>query len=355
MRRREFLQIAAGAAVAGGLTNNKSLKASPYLSQTAHAVFHVSSFGDDSNPGTEKSPFATLFAAQQAARRNKKSAGVTILVYEGTYYLNTPLSVAPEDSGSEQAPTIYAAAPGEHVTISGGHRLVCHWKAYRDGILMAEVSPGLEFTQLFVNGKRQIRARYPNFDPSNPGKSGYIQAAGSISAGNVSPYAGPNDDMAYSAQAPRGVHFDPATFSKKKWSHPEDAEIHIFQASYWGNLQWKIKAIDFSTNSIWFGDGGQQIGAKWSPHPAAVNEKSRFFVENVFEELDAPGEWFLDRNQSILYYYPELGVQPANGFNRSTLARTCDQIQRHANRSRGTRVIPGVPRCSHSKHLPYNL
>ena len=119
MRRREFLQLAASAAVAGALTKNQALKAAPSLDQNAPAVFHVSPSGDDSNPGTEKSPFATLFGAQQAVRTNRKSAPVTILVHEGTYYLRTPLSFAPQDSGGEQAPTIYAAAPGQHVTISG--------------------------------------------------------------------------------------------------------------------------------------------------------------------------------------------------------------------------------------------
>jgi len=307
MRRREFLQLTAGAAFSEALMKNSPLKALPFPDENETSVFHVSSSGDDANPGTEKSPLATFSGALQAVRRKRKSAPVTILVYEGTYYLNAPLTFSPQDSGSEQAPIIYAAAPGQQVTISGGRRLVCKWKPYKDGILMAEVEPGLEFTQLFVNGRRKIRARYPNYDPSDPGKSGYIQAAGSISASTTNPYAGPNDDMTYSAQAPRGVRFDPATFSTKKWAYPEDAEIHIFQASYWGNLQWKIKAIDFGTNSIWFGEGGQQIGAKWSTHPAAVSEQSRFFIENVFEELDVPGEWFLDRKKSILYYYPEPG------------------------------------------------
>src|SRR4029077_15260807 len=98
---------------------------------------------------------------------------------------------------------------------------------------------------------------------------------------------------------------DPSTFSKRKWSKLEDAEIHIFQAAYWGNLQWNIKGIDLATNSIWFGNGGQQIGAKWSKSPAVLNQKSLFFIDNVFEELDAPGEWFLDKKKNLLYYYPD--------------------------------------------------
>ncbi|MFZ0863148.1 MAG: right-handed parallel beta-helix repeat-containing protein, partial [Candidatus Sulfotelmatobacter sp.] len=138
--------------------------------------------------------------------------------------------------------------------------------------------------------------------------SGYVQAAGPIRAGTVNPDAGLDDDMTFSTQAPRGIRFDPATFTKKRWANPQEAEIHIFQAAYWGNLQWKIKGIDFSTDSIWFGDGGQQIGAKWSHNPAVLNEGSRFFIDNVFEELDVQGEWFLDKQKGILYYYPEPGT-----------------------------------------------
>jgi parallel beta helix pectate lyase-like protein/glycosyl hydrolase family 141 len=277
--------------------------ARPVPASDAGPIFHVSLSGNDANPGTEKSPFATLHGAQQAIRGKHKADPITVVVHEGTHYLKTPLSLTANDSG-----TTYAAAPGENVTISGGRRLICDWKPYQNGILMAEVEPGLDFTQLFVNGKRQIRARYPNFDASVPGKSGYLLASGSIPHETSNPHPDPDDDMTYSAQAPRGVHFDPATFSKKKWSHPEDAEIHIFQASYWGNLQWKIKAVDFDSHSIWFADGGQQIGAKWSNHPATVNEKSRFFIDNVFEELDTPGEWFLDTKKNLLYYYPESGI-----------------------------------------------
>jgi hypothetical protein len=226
-------------------------------------------------------------------------------VSEGTYYLETPLTFVPEDSGTNTAAVVFAASAGHRVTISGGRRLACNWTSYRGGIMMSEVPPGLTFTQLFVNGRRQIRARYPKYDPSLPGKSGYIQAAGPIPPGTPNPFSGVDEDMTFSSQAPRGIRFDPSTFSKKKWSNLRDAEIHIFQAAYWGNLQWRISGIDFATNAIWFGGGGQQIGAKWSKNPAVLNQKSLFFIDNVFEELDAPGEWFLDIKKNILYYYPE--------------------------------------------------
>ena len=99
----------------------------------------------------------------------------------------------------------------------------------------------------------------------------------------------------------------PVSFPER-WAKPEEAELHIFQEAYWGNLQWKIREIDTKAHIIWFGEGGQQIGAKWDRNPAKVGHKSQYFIENVFEELDSPGEWYLDAAKAILYYYPPSGV-----------------------------------------------
>ncbi len=212
--------------------------------------------------------------SERLARRGSTSEPVKVVMLEGTYYLETPLAFRSQDSGANGAPVMFAAETGHRVTISGGRKLACDWKPYQNGIMMTDVPAGLEFTQLFVNGKRQIRARYPNYDPSVPGKSGYLLAAGAIPHDAANPFAGPDEDMTFSTEAPRGIRFDPATFSRKKWSSLQDAEIHIFQAAYWGNLHWKIKGIDLASNSIWFGEGGQQIGAKWSDNPGVLSRKS---------------------------------------------------------------------------------
>ena len=309
------MKLSATAALAGVYSQGDPLTAlaSPDLGEVG--TFYVSTSGDDNSPGTRKLPFATLHRAQEAIRQSRKtSTPVTVLVREGTYYLRSPLTFGPEDSGSKEAPITYAAYPEERVTISGGRKLTCNWIPYKNGIMMASVPANVEFSQLFINGKRQIRARYPNYDPSIPGKSGYVQAAGPIRGDTVNPHADTGDEMTFSTQGPKGIRFDPATFTKKTWANPQEAEIHIFQANYWGNLQWKIKGIDFSADSIWFGEGGQQIGAKWSHNPAVLNKGSRFFIDNVFEELDAPAEWFLDKQKSILYYYPEPGTDLRSAF-----------------------------------------
>ncbi len=282
-------------------------------------TLHVAFDGNDDNPGTETAPLATLTGAKDAIRSLRRSTEkpVRVVVHEGTYYLDRPFILGAEDSGTEQGPITYEACAGERVTLSGGRKLDCRWEPYRDGIMMCrlpDVCNGtLDFSQLFINGKRQIRARYPNADNSDPEHySGYIQAAAAIDAETPDPCPASDDDMTFSSGPPRGIIYAPETFTRKRWARPQEAVIHIYQAYYWGNLQWQIRHIDWENRHIWFGHGGQQIGAKWFSHPCAVmtagQQASRFFIENVFEELDAPGEWYLDREQGILYYMPEEGV-----------------------------------------------
>ena len=279
-------------------------------------ALHVALDGDDGNQGTEDAPLATLIGARDAIRSldPSKNRPVSVLVHKGTYYLDEPLLLAPEDSGTKQAPVTYQPCAGERVTLSGGRKLNCHWEAYRDDIMMCrlpEVREGtLDFSQLFINGKRQILARYPSADNSDPEcHTGYTQPAGAIDFETPDPCLDENADMTFSGGPPRGIIFDPETFTDKRWENPQEAVIHIYQAFYWGNLQWKVRHIDWENHHIWFGEGGQQMGAKWCGNPCIVNEASRFMIENVFEELDSPGEWYLDRKQGILYLIPEEGVQ----------------------------------------------
>jgi hypothetical protein len=283
-------------------------------STTDTTTFYVAVNGDDNNIGSKENPFATLARAKDAVREIKKTAvsPIEVLVRSGTYYLAEPLVFGPEDSGTAEAPVTYAAYPGELVTISGGQKLESQWRPYKDGIMMCDlpaVSAGdLDFTQLFVNGKRQIRARYPNHDSSIPGRSGYIYPQGSIPDQVKSPHPCPNADMTYPGIAPRGIVFDPSTFTERHWARPQEAVIHIFQSYHWGILQWTIRSIDYENNHIWFDKGGWQIGAKWASGVIRVNRSSQYFVENVLEELDAPGEWYLDKNKGVLDLIPDEGV-----------------------------------------------
>ncbi len=258
---------------------------------------YVAPYGDDSNSGTEAKPFATLERARAAVRELKTTVRepITVLVRGGTYYLEEPLVFEPEDSGTNNQPITYAAYPSEEPVISGGRKIDVEWKPHRDGIMkcsLIEVKKGkLNFTQLFINNKRQILARYPNYDSNNPLMTGdgYINAGGDN-----------KEDIEF--------HYNPETFTKRKWSEPVKAIVHIFPSHYWNNLQYRIKAINWERHVVELGEGGWQTNPSESISTNTITESSRFFIENVFEELDAPGEWYLDKEEGILYYKPKDGM-----------------------------------------------
>ena len=303
MKRREFIKLS-GVASLGLLAGHRSLRAATDRTQT----FYVATNGDDAQSGTQEHPFSTLHRTQQAVRTFRSSnpeIPVKVVVRQGTYYLGKTLLFTHDDSGTAQAPVTYAAYPGEKVTLSGGRKLNCQWQARKKSKYICDLTAGdagpFAFTQLFVNGKRQIRARYPDYDPSDPGKSGYIYAVRGIPTGTSSPDPQSENDTAAQHEGVIGIEFDPKTFTQKRWGKPEETVIHIFPEENLGNLQWKIRSIDYDRNLIWFDTSSSQPGNASS----AIGSHSRFFVDNVYEEMNAPQEWYLGSQSGTLYYRPE--------------------------------------------------
>lgn len=233
----------------------------------------VSNGGSDANPGSELRPFKTFHAAKDAVTALRKSVAGPITVYfrAGAYYLSEPILFRPEDSGTPEAPIIYSAYPGEQVTLSGGNRIEPKWTPYRDGILQTPVPPGTDTDQLFVNGKRQVMARYPNYDSNAQYLNGWAEDA--ISPERV-----------------------------KRWADPRGGYIHSLHQYLWGSLHYEITDKN--------ADGSLTYVGGWQTNRPAPMHKQYRYVENIFEELDAPGEWFLDKKKSILYYYPPHGLNP---------------------------------------------
>ena len=235
--------------------------------------------GGDANPGTLERPFATLHRAQQSARERPGS----VFLRGGTHYLQETLVFSAEDSGTRAAPFVYQAYGDEQPVISGGIRLeALDWQAYRDGIYQANVPADLQTEEIFVNGERQILARYPNFDPSAQYFDGFAEDA--ISKERVT-----------------------------RWADPAGGYFHAMHPALWGDFTWRITGKD--------GQGGVTMEGGWQNNrTGAVHEKIRF-VENVFEELDAPGEWFLDGETHTLYFYPPSGLDLASATVEATRLR----------------------------------
>jgi hypothetical protein len=235
---------------------------------------HVSPTGADTQPGTAAAAVRTLEAARRLARLHAGKEPVTITVADGIYYFEKPLVLAAEDSGKPGAPVLYRAAHEGKAILSGGVPLKLQWQPYKDGIYQAKTPPGLEFDQLFVNGARQIMARYPNYDPAKK-------------------------DVPYRGSAADAISRERAA----RWADPAGGYIHAMHPSLWGGFDYQITGKDANGDVT-------SIGGWQNNRPAGMHPQFRM-VENIFEELDAPGEWFHNRKTDTLYFYPPAGTDLA--------------------------------------------
>jgi hypothetical protein len=249
------------------------------------ADLYVAPHGSDAAPGSRQRPLRSFAAAQKAARK----AHGTVHFLAGTYYLPETIVFEPADSG-----TTFAAEPGAAVVLSGGVRLNLKWTAYRDGILQAKVPRDLATDQLFVNGERQHLARYPNYDA-------------------------------------KAVYFDgwsPDAFGKERaarWKDPRGGYMHAMHRNLWGDFHYVITGRNAAGELTY--EGG------WQNNRAAPMHDKYRYVENIFEELDAPGEWFLDTKTATLYFYPPKGIDPNRAIVEAVRLR-------HLIEFRGTETAP---------------
>ena len=267
---------------------------------TDGTVFYVSPDGRDGwsgrlprpNADGTDGPFATPGCARDAVRALKAqgplAAPVRVLLRGGTYYLDEPLTLAPEDSGTATCPITYASYEGERAVLSGG-RPITGWRREEGGRWVADV-PGVRegswhFRQLFVGGERCPRPRLPH--------EGCFRIAG---VPGVDPESG---DWQNGADR---FGFAPGDL-KSQWTNLQDVEVVVLH--YWTDAHLPVATVDEATRTVTFtrktrkrltDDFGEQ-GA-------------RYYVENVFEALQEPGQWYLDRATERLYYLPKPAEDP---------------------------------------------
>ena len=265
--------------------------------------FYVAPGGADANAGTQAKPFASLERARDAVRELKKAgplaAPVNVWLRGGVYPLVKPVVFTPADSGTATAPVTYASAPGQRAVLSGGVALAPAWahgtNSYIGGTLINGKlawtrTPGKPFWQLdvpqardsqwifnslYVNGQSRMRARYPHY------------GAKELRAEGREPGGDPRQALRY---FPGDVN--PA------WSNPTDIDVVLLCS--WTPTIHRIKEIDAEKRVVRF----------FSSHSRAVDfweRNFRYYLSNVFEALDEPGEWYLNRHTGMLYYYPMPG------------------------------------------------
>jgi hypothetical protein len=252
------------------------------------ATFWVATDGNDAwsgklaAPNAEKSdgPFATITRARDAIRGMKANGGlsesVTVMVRGGTHFLDDTIVFKQEDSGTKDCPITYMAYPGEKPVISGGRRITASWKPYKGEIMVCsidEVKSGKwYFRQLFVNGKRQTRARIPH--------ESYYQSEESLTE----------------------TSFRFKEGDIKRWSNLNDVEVVVFHS--WNESRFRISELNEEERVANFLDPKAK-------HPIGWRGTNRYYIDNVFEGLEQPGDWYLERDTGNLYYWPSDDIENA--------------------------------------------
>jgi hypothetical protein len=244
-------------------------------------------------------PFATLERARDEIRR-RRTAGetatpFTVHVRAGRYALARPFQLEARDSGTAAAPVEWRGYRDEHPLILGG-KPIARFTPHEGKILKADVGAqgfkGVNFRMLLCDGRQQILARYPNYDPQNPYGGGFAYVPGK----HIEMYKEiPGEDKRT---------FSYAEADARHWANPTEAEVMIFPRYNWWNNLVRIAALDPVTRTI-------TLAADCS---YSIRPDDRYYVRNVREELDSPGEWYLDRATATLYFWPPDGADLTTVF-----------------------------------------
>lgn len=309
------------------------------------ADFYVSINGNDKNDGSLKSPFRTIAKAKEEVRKlisSNKNGGkeIKVAVMAGEYK-ESNIVFDEKDSGNEKAPVTYTAYGDGEVIINGGMTLNSDDfqdvsgqalerlnKDVADKVKMLDLSkynltvkdygnikatggfntdnfyqgveeyPECEF---FFNDERMVLSRYPN--------DRYLKEGKVIQNGDVEA-DWEKEDCQY-----RGGEFvmDDSTYERvKNWKTLED--VWVFGYFYW---DW----ADMSTPIAKINDEKKSLSTEYCSK-YGFKEDGIYYFYNVLEELDAPGEYYIDRDNDILYFYPPENMESS----QMMLSITTDNI-----------------------------
>lgn len=255
---------------------------------------YVSPSGSDSNTGTIDWPFASLSAALQYVRvlrtQGKITDAVEILVAGGSYLLNEPLMFTHEDAGTESSPLIIKGEAGQTPVIYGAVELGAFEKVTDSlwKIHIPEIARyGGSVPQLFVNGKRAIRARTPNMDVLFKTKSASETKTDTSSRSMIRTAVQKIDLTTSQAEVLKALPREEI----------QNLIINIHHA--WDRTRKYIWAFSPKDSALYI--TGRQMH-RWN----TLDNTSQFYFENSMSFLDAPGEWYVEKG-GTLYYVPLAG------------------------------------------------
>ncbi len=269
--------------------------------EKAHAAkvqIYISVSGDDKNPGTGDLPLASLQGAVDRLRTLRLTQvfnePVEIILGDGEYFITEPIILKPEDSGTEGALIIFRSQTGEHPVICGGKR-ISGFEAVSDHLWRAKVPEavqfGWNFEQLYVNGRRAVRAKSPN--------NGFYYLKG-VSETVLYDGKGRAPELAVQKltlfpDAAKEI----ASFSEEEY---QDAVMTFYHK--WDNTRKRIDGFVPDSSAVYILGQGMK---PWN----RFDEKTFYTLDNYSAALDTCGEWYLDRS-GYLYYIPCPGETLAN-------------------------------------------
>ncbi|MDR3329163.1 MAG: right-handed parallel beta-helix repeat-containing protein [Prevotellaceae bacterium] len=298
------------------------------------ADIYVSPLGSDKGSGAPAQPVATLHAALRRARELRRLGdpsvenGVRIVVAGGTYRLTEPVMIRPEDSGTENSPTIIEAAAGEAPVLSGGLPVgawqkagaVAGLPAAAQGKVWVAEAPkaggrGFTFRQLWVNEQKAVRAQHAEAD----------------SLPRILSWDAKQEECRIPAPAGR-------------WGDVGAMEMLILQR--WAVAVLRVKALQVKDGAarVTFHEPESRIQLEhpWPSPVVSERGNSAFALCNAVEFLDKPGEWFLDEKAGKLLYYPRAGEDMRTATAVAPLLETLVQVEGSADRPVEHVYISGI-------------
>jgi len=286
---------------------------------SGYADFYVAPTGSDANPGTKRKPFATLERAREAVRAREASSNpVTVWLRGGDYLRTNAFELSAADSGTASSPVVWSAYRNEPVRLLGG-RILTGFEPLTDGAVRSRLHESARshvmqvdlrrlgitdfgemksrgfarpttpsHCELFFNHQPMTLARWPN--------EGAWQKIAGFPKGS-----GQGDDHGGTIGELPGGFLYPGD-RPQRWRDTSDVWVHGYWAYDWANSYERIAKIAFDQRWI----------QTAPPHGLyGFRAGQRFHFLNVLEELDQPGEWFLDRANGRLYFWPPAPVGSA--------------------------------------------
>lgn len=281
---------------------------------------YVAPDGNDDHSGTMKSPLESFEGARKAVRRLlKEQPGNPVTVYfrGGTYLLDKPVALGKEDSGTPGSPVIYRHMNGE-IPVFTGSKSLSGWKKLRDKTMLSRLDKSVHGKVWVTDLRRHGISDYG--DPTDLGARPELFCDGKLQTLARWPDTGFVKTEAVKGSTPLPPNYSNTPGTKEG--------IAIYTDSY--QDRWAAEK-DVRLGGYWFWDWSEQFHkvSRWDPaartfyiqppyHGYGYKAGARYFGLNLFCEIDQPGEWYLDRETGLLYWYPPEGVAPSRAEVRFT-------------------------------------